>query len=267
MREPSGSSIHDMFSMTPTTRCRVCTRDRARPLGHLGRGLLRGGDDQQLGVRDQLGGGDRDVAGAGGQVEQQDVQVAPEHVGEELLQRAVQHRAPPDHRVVARGEHPDRDDLQPVRLRRHDHVVDAGGPGGDAQHARHRVAVDVGVDDADGQAAGGERGGQVHRHRRLADAALARRHAVHPRQRAGLGERDDGLGGAAAQVLAHVGALLVAHHVQLDAHGGDPGDARDGLGDPLGDRLPHRTAGDGEEHADVGDTVDHHDALDHARAR
>ncbi len=25
IREPSGSSIHDMFSTTPTTRCRVCT--------------------------------------------------------------------------------------------------------------------------------------------------------------------------------------------------------------------------------------------------
>ena len=34
----------------------------------------------------------------GGQVEQQHVQVAPVDVGEELLQRAVQHRAAPDHR-------------------------------------------------------------------------------------------------------------------------------------------------------------------------
>ena len=35
----------------------------------------------------------------------------------------------------------------------------------------------------------------------------------------GLGERDDRLGGAAAQVLAQLGALLVAHDVELDAHG------------------------------------------------
>ena len=41
----------------------------------------------------QLRGGDRDVAGARRQVEQQHVQVAPEHVGQELLQRPVQHRA------------------------------------------------------------------------------------------------------------------------------------------------------------------------------
>ena len=34
------------------------------------------------------------------------------------------------------------------------------------------------------------------------------------------------LGRAAAQVLAQVGALLVAHHVEVDAHRRDPRDAR-----------------------------------------
>ena len=43
----------------------------------------------------QLGHGDRDVAGARRQVEQQHVEVAPVDVGEELLQRPVQHRAAP----------------------------------------------------------------------------------------------------------------------------------------------------------------------------
>ena len=38
--------------------------DRAGPLGDLGRGLLRGGHDQDLRVRHQLGDRDRDVAGA-----------------------------------------------------------------------------------------------------------------------------------------------------------------------------------------------------------
>ena len=64
----------------------------------------------------------------GGRSMQQDVQVAPEHVGEELLQRAVQHRPAPDHRRIAgRLEHLHRDDLHPVRLRRHDHRLDLGG--------------------------------------------------------------------------------------------------------------------------------------------
>ena len=44
---------------------------------------------------------DRDVAGARRQVEQQHVEVAPVDVGEELLQRPVQHRPAPDDDLVA----------------------------------------------------------------------------------------------------------------------------------------------------------------------
>ena len=117
-RVPSGSSSQDMFSTTPTIRWWVCSAIDAGPLGHLGGRRLRGGDDEDLGVRDELGHRDRDVAGARGQVEQQDVEVAPEDVGEELLQRAVQHRPAPDDRLVAGDEHADRDDL---------HVVADGG--------------------------------------------------------------------------------------------------------------------------------------------
>ena len=101
-------------------------RDRAGALGDLGGGVLRGGDDEDLGAGDQLGDRDRDVAGARRQVEQQHVEVAPEDVGEELLQGAVQHRPAPDDRLVAGDEHADRDDLHAVRERRQDHVVDLG---------------------------------------------------------------------------------------------------------------------------------------------
>ena len=66
--------------------------DGAGALGDLGGRLLRSGDDEQLGVRHQLGDGDGDVTGAGGQVHEQDVEVAPPDVGQELLQGAVQHR-------------------------------------------------------------------------------------------------------------------------------------------------------------------------------
>ena len=51
---------------------------------------------------------------------------------------------------------------------------ETGGRAGDAEHARDRVAPDVGVEDADLLAVGGERGGEVGGDRRLADAALAR---------------------------------------------------------------------------------------------
>ena len=59
--------------------------------------------------------------------------------------------------------------------------------------------------DADGQAARGERGGQVDRDRRLADAALAGRDGVHAGARAGLRERDLVGRGVAAQLLAQLG--------------------------------------------------------------
>ena len=121
-------------------------RDRAGPLGDLGRGDLGRGDDQDLRVGQQLSERDRHVAGARRQVEQQDVEVAPVHVGQELLERAVQHRAAPDDGRVAGREHADRDDLHAVRRRRHDHLFDLGRPAGRAEHPGHRVAVDVRVD-------------------------------------------------------------------------------------------------------------------------
>ena len=53
---------------------------------------------------------DRDVAGAGREVEEEHVEVAPVDVGEHLDQRPVEHRAAPgDDLVAARLEHADRD--------------------------------------------------------------------------------------------------------------------------------------------------------------
>ena len=92
--------------------------DEAGALCDLGGGRLRGGDHENLGVREQLGHGDRHVAGAGRQVQQQDVQVAPEHIGQELLDGAVQHGAAPHNRLLVLHEHADGDDLYPVGHRR-----------------------------------------------------------------------------------------------------------------------------------------------------
>ena len=78
-------------------------RDAAGPFGDLGGGQLRSGHHQDLGVGDQLGHRDGDAAGSRRQVQQQHVQIAPVHVGQELLQRAVQHRAAPHHRALPWG--------------------------------------------------------------------------------------------------------------------------------------------------------------------
>ena len=73
----------------------------------------------------------------------------------------------------------------------------------EAEHARDRVAPDVGVEHADALALGGQRGGEVGGQRRLADAALARADADDVRD---LGER--ALGQAVAAELALERALL-----------------------------------------------------------
>ena len=80
--------------------------------GDLLRGAVRRRDDERLGAREQLPERDRYVAGAGRHVDDEHVQLAPVDVREELLERAVQHRAAPhDWRVVVEEE-PDRHHLQ-----------------------------------------------------------------------------------------------------------------------------------------------------------
>jgi hypothetical protein len=111
------------------------------------------------------------------------------HVTEELLQRAVQHRAAPDDRAVGVGEEADRDDLAAVPCSGMTMPSNATGAL-DAEHARDRVAVDVGVEHADAAPLRGERRGEVRGHRRLADAALARRDRDDLRARLGATERD-----------------------------------------------------------------------------
>ena len=92
-RWPSGVVKPDMFSITPSS-------SRSTLAGHLGRaagdrlgGRLRGGDDHDPRLRQQLGERHRDVAGPGRQVEQQVVELVPGDVLEELLDRLVEHRA------------------------------------------------------------------------------------------------------------------------------------------------------------------------------
>ena len=68
-----------------------------------------------LRLRQQLGERHRDVAGAGRQVEQQVVELAPVDVLEELLDRLVEHRAAPDDGGVLLDEEADRHHLDAAR--------------------------------------------------------------------------------------------------------------------------------------------------------
>ena len=98
--------------------------DLLRHLGRAARDLLRRRlrrrDDQELRLRQQLGERHRDVAGARREVDEQEVQLAPFDVLEELRQRLVQHRAAPDDRRVLLDEEADRHDLHAARLERQD---------------------------------------------------------------------------------------------------------------------------------------------------
>ena len=76
---------------------------------------LRRRHDDRLRARQELAERDRDVAGPRRHVDDEHVELAPVHVGEELLERAVQHRAAPHHRLVVVEEEPDRHQLQVVR--------------------------------------------------------------------------------------------------------------------------------------------------------
>ncbi|MNI81987.1 hypothetical protein D3C73_1386520 [compost metagenome] len=73
----------------------------------------------------------------------------------------MQHRTAPRHRLVARNEHADGDDLHAVSHRRKDHVVHLGGLLRDAHQRGDGEAVHIGVHNAHAEALGGQCTGQV----------------------------------------------------------------------------------------------------------
>ena len=92
-----------MFSTMPSGRDVQLPvhRDRAPAVGQ--RHLLRRRHDDRAGDRHRLAEAERHVAGARRHVDDEVVEIDPAHFAEELLQRAVQHRAAPDdRRIVAR---------------------------------------------------------------------------------------------------------------------------------------------------------------------
>ncbi len=127
--------------------------------------------------RDHLRQRELGVAGARRHVEHQVVERAPGHVAQELLDGGVDHRAAPHERLALVDEQPDRHDLHAVGLDRDD-------AGSRTSRACPRAPIISGTSGPytststrpTAAPAVTERERQVHGHRRLADAALARRH-------------------------------------------------------------------------------------------
>ncbi len=238
----------------------------------VGRRRLRGGHHEHLGVRQDLADRDRDVSGARGHVDQQHVEVAEEHVGEELLHGAMQHRpAPRDHGFAVAQEHADRHGLHVVCDRRQHEVVDAGGlrAGRDAQQPRDREAVHIGIHQSDPEPLTGEGDGQIRGDGGLADAALPARDEDHPRQRV-RSERHLPGGATLAQLLSERTPLVGGHDADVDGDLIDAGNGCRGIPDILLDVLGGGASDDREHDADPrdravdGDVAHHVEVADRA---
>ena len=244
----------------------------ARHVGRPGRHLLRRHrrrrDHEQLGAGQQAGQPHLDVAGPRREVDEEVVEVAPVGVLQELLHGPGQDEPAPHDRLLLVGQEPHRQHphgARPDGALERDHLP---RPGLDvalhAQQAGDGEAPDVGVEDPDGQAPGGQGHGQVDRDRRLADAALARRDGQDP----GRGG-DRRLGGVLAGLPAGPGhdggPLLGVHGRHLHVDRAHPVEGPHVVDDVLLDLAPQRAGGDGQRHVDDDVAALDGDAPDHAQ--
>ena len=202
----------------------------------------------------------------GGMSTRMRVEPRPVHVREELLERAVEHRPAPHHRLVVVEEEADRHQVQAVRDQRDHHPVDEHRLLVRPEHVRDRVAVDVGVDHAHLLALLGERGGEVDGERRLADAALARRDRDHARR--GV-DRDPlrPLGRRAAQPAGErrrSSGVITSNASEVER---DAGERADEARDLLLERVAERAAGDRQRDRDVHVAALDPDVADHVELR
>src|SRR5205085_11544415 len=108
-----------------------------------------------------------------------EIECAPLHVAEKLIERLHHHRTAPDHGRVGIGDQAERHCLYAVVLHRQDLLVTLVDlwTAVDPEHHLLRGAVDVGVEHADGVAEGAQGEREVRGDRRLADAALSGRNS------------------------------------------------------------------------------------------
>jgi hypothetical protein len=149
-------------------------------------GLAGGHHHGAAHLGNQLADGQRLVAGAGGRVYHQRVQVAPFYVGEELLEHRELQGAAPDHGRVAffhDGAHGDQFQTGRGLQRLYQRPVGLVGAALHPGHAGHRGAVYIYIEQAGAQAARGQQRGEVHGYGALAHAALVAHHqdlVLHP---------------------------------------------------------------------------------------
>ena len=138
-----------------------------------GDGRRRGDDD---GARDGDGLDERelDVAGAGGKIDDEVIELAPLDAAQELNDDAVQHGAAPDHGLVAGIEQAHGDHFQ-ARDLHGDDALFGGGLGllERAEHDGHVGAVHIGVHEADFVAEFDESEREVDGNSSFANAPLA----------------------------------------------------------------------------------------------
>ena len=138
----------------PQDRHLELAEHRQRADGVQQRHLLRRADDHGARQRQGLGEGQGDVAGAGGQVDDEVVELAPFDLVEELLHDPVEHRPAHDDGALGLEQEAHRHELQAVGLDRLDPVALGHRPAGGADEVGDRRAVDVGVHQADRRAVG-----------------------------------------------------------------------------------------------------------------
>jgi hypothetical protein len=119
------------------------------------------------------------------------------------------------------------------------------------------MPVDVGVHDANGQAPLGQPGRQVHRHRRLAHAALTAGHRIdagaRSRLREGYGRLGRGI--TAAQTGLEFPPLFRRHDPEVDPDASDARHRPNGRRDVPGQLLAQWAAGNREQDPDVDNAV------------
>ena len=90
--------------------------EHAQPFARIGkRDVLRRGDDDRTRERHPLGEGQLDIAGAGRQVDDEVVEIAPIGVAEQLVERGGDHRTAQHQWLLDIDQEPDRHGDQTMR--------------------------------------------------------------------------------------------------------------------------------------------------------
>ena len=126
------------------------------------------------GQRRLLRHGELRVAGAGRQIDDENVEIAPRHLAQHLRDRRDHHRPAPDHGVVFLDQKADRHHLDAEALHRLQHArADLPRLAAQSEQFWLRRAIDVGVENAGLQSERGEAEREIAGGGGLADAALA----------------------------------------------------------------------------------------------